>query len=230
MPRRTDPISQIDKPPARNEALDKALFLLSRPASLAAMAVLLLNDHLLRRLWPSWWTGKMGDFAWLYFMPFAVAAVLALLLPRRLARRAELAGWLAFGTIGGVFALAKTLPVFHAWLVDSLGTLLGFPVGWRRDPTDLIALISLAAAWGVWRHYLAVPPSRQKQCGTRSPQPSPSKGEGASASSSPQRGELEGGETLACLSRRGVKSHAGFSLPQSPPLGGKLASGGSRRE
>jgi hypothetical protein len=138
----------------RNEALDKALLLLSRPATLAAMAVLLLNDHLLRRLWPSWWTGKLGDFAWLYFMPFAAAALFALVLPRRLARRTDLAGWLAFGTIGGVFALAKTLPVFYAWLVGSLGALLGFPVGWQRDPTDLMALVSLAAGWAAWRHYI----------------------------------------------------------------------------
>ncbi len=145
----------IDKPPARNEALDKALFLLSRPATLAAMAVLLLNDHLLRRLWPSWWTGKLGDFAWLYFMPFAAAAMLALVLPRKLGRRTEMVGWLAFGTIGGVFSLAKTLPTFHDWLVSGLGTLLGFPVGWQRDPTDLVALVSLAAAWGVWRRHIA---------------------------------------------------------------------------
>jgi hypothetical protein len=168
----------IVKPPAENEALNRALFLLSQPATLAAMAVLLLNDHLLRRLWPSWWTGKLGDFAWLYFMPFAAAALFALVLPRKLGHRTEMAGWLAFGTVGGVFGLAKTLPVFHAWLVSALEALLGFPVGWQRDPTDLIALVSLAAAWGAWRHYLAVPPSRQKQCGTMSPQPSPSEGEG----------------------------------------------------
>jgi hypothetical protein len=140
--------------PAQNVALAKALFLLSRPASLAAMAVLLLNDHLLRRLWPSWWTGKLGDFAWLYFMPFAAAAVLALVLPRKLGRREDLAGWLAFATIGGVFSLAKTLPFFHAWLVGNLEAVLGFPVGWQRDPTDLIALVSLAAAWMAWRRAL----------------------------------------------------------------------------
>ena len=150
----TKSTNSMGRPPARNEALDRALFLLSRPASLAAMAVLLLNDHLLRRLWPSWWTGKLGDFAWLYFIPFAATVLFALLLPRRLGRREDLAAWLAFGTIGGVFSLAKTLPVFHAWLVGGLGALLGFPVGWRQDPTDLMALISLAAAWVVWQRYI----------------------------------------------------------------------------
>ena len=199
MPKLTNPTSQIDKPPARNEALEKALFLLSRPASLGAMAVLLLNDHLLRRLWPSWWTGKLGDFAWLYFIPFAAAALLALLLPRRLGRREDLVGWLALGTIGGVFALAKTLPVFHAWLVPSIEALLGFPVGWQRDPTDLIALVSLAAAWVTWQRTLRpLPGGVQGQAGFEnlevgfkappSPQPSPSKGEGAVAPS-PLRGE-----------------------------------------
>jgi hypothetical protein len=37
------------------------------------MAVLLLNDHLFRIHWPGWWTGKLGDFAWLFFFPFALA-------------------------------------------------------------------------------------------------------------------------------------------------------------
>ncbi len=194
----------IDKPPAQNEALDKALFLLSRPATLAVMAVLLLNDHLLRRLWPSWWTGKLGDFAWLYFMSFAAAVLFAGLLPRRIAptRRAKLTAWLAFGTIGGVFSLAKTLPVFHAWLVGSLGALLGFPIGWQRDPTDLIALVSLATAWVVWRRaWRPLPNGVQGQVGYKnlevgsrvppSPRPSPplSQREAAHWAALPSKGE-----------------------------------------
>ncbi len=78
-----------------------ALWSLGHPATLAAVALLLLNGHLLRRAWPSWLTGKLGDFAWLFFAPLALVAVLTLVLPRRLAGRERLAGLLAFPLGGG---------------------------------------------------------------------------------------------------------------------------------
>ena len=87
-----------------NRLSRKALRLLCSPLSLGAMAVLLINDHLLRRFWPSWVTGKLGDFAWLLFFPFALAWVLAFILPRR----ERLVRGLSFGMTGGIFALAKT--------------------------------------------------------------------------------------------------------------------------
>src|SRR5690242_17575868 len=33
------------------------------PLVLGAVAVLILNDHLLKARWPSWWTGKLSDVA-----------------------------------------------------------------------------------------------------------------------------------------------------------------------
>lgn len=129
-----------------NDLFWKALRLLAHPASVGAMATLLVNDHLLRRLWPSWWTGKLGDFAWLFFMPFVAAALIALIA----GRRARNVGALACLLIGGVFALAKTVPAAHAAVIVAASILFGFPVGWRRDPTDLIALVSVVAAWLMW--------------------------------------------------------------------------------
>ncbi len=46
--------------------LDRSPRRLAHPATAAALGLLLVNDHLLRRLWPSWFTGKLGDVAWLY--------------------------------------------------------------------------------------------------------------------------------------------------------------------
>lgn len=129
-----------------NRLSRKALKLLCSPLSLSAMAVLLVNDHLLRRFWPSWITGKLGDFAWLLFFPFALAWAWALLLPRR----ERLVRGLAFGITGGIFALAKTVPVCHALVVRAAERVLGQPVIWVRDPSDLMALVSLAAAWLMW--------------------------------------------------------------------------------
>jgi len=129
-----------------NRLSRKALRLLCSPLSLSAMAVLLVNDHLLRRFWPSWLTGKLGDFAWLLFFPFALAWGWALLLPRR----ERLVRGLAFGITGGIFALANTVPAVHAAVVNAAEWALGRPVLSVRDPSDLMALVSLAAAWIMW--------------------------------------------------------------------------------
>ncbi len=129
-----------------NRLSRKALKLLCSPPSLVAMAVLLVNDHLLRRFWPSWVTGKLGDFAWLLFFPFALAWGWALLLPRH----ERLVRGLAFGMTGGIFTLAKTLPVCHTLVVSAAEWVLGRPVVWVRDPSDLMALVSLIAAWLMW--------------------------------------------------------------------------------
>jgi hypothetical protein len=135
-----------------NPTLRKALRLLVHPATLAAMLLLLVNDQLLRRLWPSTLTGKLGDFAWLFFIPFALAVLVALLWPGRGHQTSALVGAVAFGSVAGVFALAKTVPAAHVGINSLAAAILGFEVGWRRDPTDVIALASVAAgAWLWWK-------------------------------------------------------------------------------
>jgi hypothetical protein len=143
-----------------NRAFWKAMHLLCSPFSLAAMVLLLVNDHLLRHLWPSWWTGKLGDFAWLLFFPFALAVVLSLLIPPRVRRQERIVRWLTFGLTGGMFALAKTLPVFHDLLARGLGRVLGVPITLIRDPTDLIALVSLGVGWWLWEQLSNPTPPR----------------------------------------------------------------------
>jgi hypothetical protein len=134
----------------QNRSLTRALTCLTHPVSIGALALLLLNDHLFRVYWPAWWTGKLGDFAWLFFAPFALSAILSWLVPAHLPSQERLTGWLAFGLVGGIFTLAKTLPLFHAWTVRLASLAFGFPVAWRMDPTDLVALSSLLASWWLW--------------------------------------------------------------------------------
>src|SRR5262245_40893240 len=43
--------------------------------SIVAVGVLLLNDHVLKAAVPSWLTGKLSDFAGLYFAPYLVLLV-----------------------------------------------------------------------------------------------------------------------------------------------------------
>jgi tetratricopeptide (TPR) repeat protein len=159
------------RPPADGDSPSKSgkvvqNSVLTHPLTLAALALLALNDHLLRRLWPSPITGKLGDFAWLFFAPLVLSVLLELAWPsgRRSDRfcsttprtggvpvNSSPAGLLGFALVGGIFALAKTVPACHAAVVAAASALFGFPVGWRRDPTDLVALLALAPAWWTWQ-------------------------------------------------------------------------------
>lgn len=60
-----------------NRAFWRAARCLTHPLTMAAVILLLVNDHWLRWHYPSWLTGKLGDFTWLMFAPFIAAAVLA---------------------------------------------------------------------------------------------------------------------------------------------------------
>ena len=123
-----------------------ALLALSHPVSILAMLILLLNDHWWRQVAPSWFTGKIGDVAWLIFAPFLLATLLAWLLSHR-------AEWIGPGSIiftGLVFALVKSVPAVHAGFVDLFRGLLGWAPATRLDSTDLLALPALLIAWCIW--------------------------------------------------------------------------------
>jgi len=143
-----------------NPALKKPLACISHPFSIGAILLLFLNDHLLRLLWPSWWTGKLGDFAWLFFFPFIVAALLACLLPKGLTQNSRWVGGLAFALVGSVFLLAKTMPSFQAGLIAILESVSGFSIRVQTDPTDLVALPSLVAGAWLWTRVKILPESR----------------------------------------------------------------------
>jgi hypothetical protein len=128
--------------------LHKALRLLVHPLSLLALALLLVNDHLLRTLSPSTLTGKLGDFTWLFVSPLVVIAALALMLPDR--HRARIVPVLSYGAVALIFAIANSLPAGHQSIVSLASRAFGFEVGWRLDPTDLIALISIVASAYLW--------------------------------------------------------------------------------
>jgi hypothetical protein len=116
-----------------------------------ALVLLFLNDHVLRVLWPSWITGKLGDFAWLFFAPFALAALLALLIPRSVRDHEKLVGMLAFGIVGIVFFFGNSFTLTHEFVLTFLVWLLPFPVQIIRDPLDLIALVAIVPAWQMWQ-------------------------------------------------------------------------------
>jgi hypothetical protein len=106
---------------------------LMHPAVLLGVVLLLLNDHVLKARFPSFWTGKLSDFAGLFFFPFLVIPALALALgPLRLSpsRLADL----GFGLTALSFAALKFSPPLNAAIATIVSALLGRPAVFALDP------------------------------------------------------------------------------------------------
>lgn len=120
---------------------------LVHPAPLAAVGLLALNDHVLKGsgLLPGAVTGKLSDFAGLFFFPMLLAAALRGLSTvargRDIDDRRSLAAATSLAT-GLGFAAVKLLPAVNALVARTWGVMV-------MDPTDLVALpmVGLAAAW-----------------------------------------------------------------------------------
>ena len=128
--------------------------MLLHPVAVAAVLVLLLNDHVLKSAFPGLLTGKLSDVVGLVFFPLLVAAVGSRLLRRHppgLVPASALSTAIAF-------ALVKlTVPgsAAFAWLLGSAQWLIVIaltghatlqPVAVVRDPTDLLALPAVLVA------------------------------------------------------------------------------------
>jgi len=135
---------------------------LTHPLCWLAIGALLINDHVLKRAAPSALTGKLSDFAGLFFFPFLAAAIAGLFLDRRRSAPRWSAP-LIFALTGAWFAAIKTLPWANALTVAALTRLVG-PAQIVRDPTDLIALAALWPAWRLWRRLESAPgaPARRQ--------------------------------------------------------------------
>ncbi|HEX2906592.1 MAG TPA: hypothetical protein VHO69_07025 [Phototrophicaceae bacterium] len=134
-----------------NRAFWRALHSLAHPVTVWAVVLLLLNDHWFRFQWPSWWTGKLGDWAWLTFAPLICAAAVAWFVPKRLVQQEKVVGLLAFVFMGLWFALAKTVPFVHLLTTTTLDALVGWHGTLRLDTSDLLTLPALLVGWHIWR-------------------------------------------------------------------------------
>lgn len=120
---------------------------LVHPLPLAAVGLLALNDHALKGsgLLPGALTGKLSDFAGLFFFPLLLAAAvrgLSRAVRRRdVEDRRSLAAAVAIATALG-FAAVKLVPAANALVESTWGRMV-------MDPSDLWALpmVGLAAAW-----------------------------------------------------------------------------------
>lgn len=129
---------------------------IKHPLALLSIGLLLLNDHVLKVIAPSPLTGKLSDFAGLFFFPSLLAAVFALPLASLHVRSRRVAA-LAFGITAIWFAGMKTVPAVNHWSEWLAGVVVGNPVRIVLDPTDLIALVALLPAWRLWIHLEQTP-------------------------------------------------------------------------
>lgn len=144
--------------------LRTALRCLGHPCAWLSIGLLVLNDHVHKAAMPSWATGKLSDFAGLYFFPFLLAVALSLVLDR-IGWPARRTGTLAFALTAGLFAAAKASPWGNALAGDVLMRAFAVRVSIVLDPTDLVALLALWPAWLLWR--------RNEQGGRGRPRPVP---------------------------------------------------------
>ena len=126
----------------------RGLRALAHPIAVGAAVVLGVNALVAQRWWPSWWTGKLGDAAWLIVAPLLIATVVGLLLPRRV--HPGVAGVAMITLIGLAYALVKAWAPANVWAVG-LFRGIGFEPKLALDPTDLIALPAVLIGLWLWR-------------------------------------------------------------------------------
>lgn len=130
---------------------------LLHPAVIAALGVWLLNDHVLKLVYPGWLTGKLSDAAGLIVFPVFISALLETLRPRARSLSAHHTLWIAIAvTALGFSAVKLWSPAallyqwglgFVQWPFHAAGALfaeqaipLVQPVALAMDPTDLWTL------------------------------------------------------------------------------------------
>lgn len=119
----------------------RGVALFAHPGIAVAVTIWLVNDHVLKDRFASWWTGKLSDVVGLIVFPLLLATIAERWLDRPL-RAATVFTALFFGSINTVTAA----DAFTEW---ALGIFLG-PINLTVDPTDLLVLPALAGAQWFW--------------------------------------------------------------------------------
>lgn len=120
-----------------------ALSWLAHPLTVVALAVLLLNDHVLKAAYPGWLTGKLSDVAGLLVAPPLVALLLS-----ATGRGFRATAVVAVALTGTLFTLVK-ISGYAAGVASAAWTAVAGPSRVLADPTDLLALPALLLAYHV---------------------------------------------------------------------------------
>ena len=125
---------------------------LTHPVTVGALVVLLVNDLVLKALWPDQWaTGKLSDLAWVVFASPLLAFLLSFLTQgKRWAERGAFGA--AYVGLPLLYAGFNTFGPLHDWILSGLLWFTDSTAGSPLDPTDsLVIPLGLAAAVWVWR-------------------------------------------------------------------------------
>lgn len=135
----------------------RGLDLLLSPASVLSIAVLALNDHVLKTHTPGFITGKLSDFAGLYFFPFFVFALAALVRPTAGTTRCLGFACRATALLFVAINVSEAASDTYEQLVAGIWQLLQAPrrVHHVADMEDLIALPMVALAYVAGRSQLS---------------------------------------------------------------------------
>ena len=129
---------------------------LTHPATVVALAVLLLNDVVFKSLWPgSWVTGKLSDLAWVVFASPLLAFLLSLVSRgnRAFERTALLVAYVGLPLL---YAAFNTFAPVHDWILRGLSLASSGTTGSPLDTTDsLVIPFGLGIALWVWRRRVA---------------------------------------------------------------------------
>ncbi|MCE2469667.1 MAG: hypothetical protein J4F32_03990 [Dehalococcoidia bacterium] len=131
---------------------DRCASALTHPATVAAIALLLVNDILFKQFWPHpWVTGKISDFAWMVFAPPLLAFLLGFAASRSAAGR-RAAFLAAYAGLPLLYAAFNTFAPVHDWILRGLLFISDGTAGSPLDVADsLVIPIGLGAALAVWR-------------------------------------------------------------------------------
>ena len=120
---------------------------LMHPVTLAALALLLVNDLLFKVLWPgAWIPGKLSDLAWMMFAPPVLAYILSFAtLGSGQVRRAAFAA--AYAGLPLLYVAFNTFQPVHDVVLRVLGSIGGDGPRSPLEPTDsLVIPFAMAAA------------------------------------------------------------------------------------
>lgn len=124
--------------------------ILFHPYVIGTIIIYVLNNHIFQRVWPSSITGKLSDFAWLFFAPIVISSLVASIPNINRKKHINLAGviWIS---VGLAFVVLKGGQNVNHSFVSFVRNTIGFPVSIVFDPTDLVALIALSGSFFFWR-------------------------------------------------------------------------------
>ena len=125
---------------------------LTHPVTLASISVLLVNDIVLKSLWPNAWvTGKLSDLAWVVFASPLLAFLLSFVTgSNRSSQRAVFL--VAYVGLPALYAAFNTFEPVHEWILSGISLVSGGTAGSPLDVTDsLVIPFGLGIALWVWR-------------------------------------------------------------------------------